>query len=142
MLRFRPHHFLCTLGFQGHGYSEEFVRNYRELADSLRRDPESGDHVRIEVVSSTDSICAPCPNRSGSLCATEQKIRSLDDAHAAVLGISPGQVVSWGEAKRRIAERMTDEAFDRACAPCSWKSMGVCAAALKELQSHAQGKTP
>ena len=33
MLEFRPHHFLCTLGFEGKGYSDEFVRNYYRYAD-------------------------------------------------------------------------------------------------------------
>lgn len=134
MLRFRPHHFLCTVGFEGHGYSEEFVKNYRRLADALRADPQAGDGMKIEVVSSTDSICLPCPNRQGTLCTTEEKIRKLDQAHAEVLGITPGQVLTWGEAKRQIAEKMTDEAFDRSCAPCSWKTIGLCATALKTLR--------
>ena len=36
MLKFRPHHFLCTLGFQGKGYSPGFVANFQAIADRLR----------------------------------------------------------------------------------------------------------
>jgi hypothetical protein len=134
-IRFRPHHFMCTLGFEGKGYSEEFTRNYGAIADRLRAPSDgSGDREPIEVVPATDSICVPCPNRQGELCATEAKIQSLDQGHASVLGLNAGQVLTWGEAKKRIAERMTDEDFDRVCAPCSWKPMGMCKNALERLR--------
>ena len=143
MLKFRPHHFLCTLGFEGKGYSEEFVRGYAELADRLRAPDGSGDTIPILVTAATDSICAPCPNRRGEVCQTEAKIQQLDQGHAGVLGITPGQTLSWGEAKNKIAEKMTDEQFDRVCAPCSWKALGVCKAALHRLrESQAQAKLP
>ncbi len=129
-LEFRPHHFLCTLGFEGKGYSPEFVANYQGIADSLRRSGAAGDQVEIHVVESTDSICEPCPNRQGALCATQDKIETLDRAHARVLGLKSGDVLTWGEAKRRVAARFTDEAFDRACEPCGWKALGYCRAAL------------
>lgn len=135
MLRFRPHHFLCTLGFEGKGYSDEFVASYAEIASSLRA--PGGEDTPIEVAGHTDSICAPCPHRRGSLCATEGKIRSLDQAHASILGLEAGETLTWREAQRRIAERMTDEEFERACAPCAWKPLGVCKSALQKLRAAA-----
>lgn len=134
MIELRPHHFLCTLGFEGKGYSEDFVRGYAEIADRLRAPDGSGDLIPLRVTSATDAVCAPCPNRRGTRCATEPKIRSLDQGHAAVLGLAPGQTLTWAEAKRRIAERMTDEAFERVCAPCSWKPLGACKAALQQIR--------
>jgi soluble lytic murein transglycosylase-like protein/outer membrane protein assembly factor BamD (BamD/ComL family) len=134
MLEFRPHHFLCTLGFEGKGYSDAFVQSFAKIADSLRRVPEAGDHIEILVVEAADSICQPCPNRQGQGCASEDKISKLDREHAAILGLKPGDRITWGQAKKLLAEKMTMAAFDRACAPCSWKSMGVCEAALKRLK--------
>jgi tetratricopeptide (TPR) repeat protein len=143
MLEFRPHHFLCTLGFEGKGYSEEFVEGYRVIADQLRESGASGEATPIRVTSATDSICAPCPNRQGARCATEAKIQSLDNGHAAVLNLVPGQILSWAEAKSRIAARMSDADFDRVCAPCSWKPMGVCKKALHKVRAeHADKKNP
>ena len=136
MLKFRPHHFLCTLGFVGKGYSDEFVENFQAVADGLRKDP-LGDQAMIEVVAHTDSICAPCPNKLEKLCATETKIQKLDAAHAEVLGFTAGDQLTWKEAKERMTQKMTDTAFDSACAPCSWKSMGVCHSALKKLREQA-----
>ena len=138
MLKFRPHHFLCTLGFVGKGYSDEFVKNFQSIADDLRSDP-LGDSSLIEVVEHTDSICAPCPNKLEKLCVTETKIQQLDSAHASVLGLAPGDQLTWKEAKERMALKMTDTAFDAACAPCSWKSMGVCHSALKKLRQGTTG---
>ena len=58
---------------------------------------------------------------------------ALDAAHARVLGLSEGDRITWGEAKERIASHMTLEAFHEACAPCEWKALGVCEAALTSL---------
>jgi hypothetical protein len=89
------------------------------------------------VAPATDAICEPCPNRRGTLCESETKIRALDAAHAKVLALRPGDRLTWREAKQRIAERMTDEQFDSACAPCSWKALGVCHTALTRLRRQA-----
>ena len=110
--RFRPHHFLCALGFRGKGYSPEFVKGFQAVVDRLRA-PE-GDAELIEVVESTDTICEPCPHRRGNLCETEGKIRSIDAAHARVLGLRGGDRLTWGEAKDRIVAGFTVEAHRRA----------------------------
>ena len=138
-IRFRPHHFLCTIGFEGKGYSEEFVANYSEIARGLRETP-SGDTSPIEIVAGTDSICAPCPNREGDLCATEAKIRELDTAHAEALGIRPGQTLTWGEAKDKIRKNMTPEKLRTICAPCSWLRSGMCERALEKLKMEMPSK--
>jgi hypothetical protein len=132
MLEFRPHHFLCTLGFQGKGYSPQFVANYTEIARSLR--VPGGDAVRIRVTEVTDSICGACPSKRGDLCETQDKIDRLDRAHAGVLGIHGGDELSWGEAKLRIARDFSLEKFHSACESCSWKTMGVCESALIDLK--------
>ncbi len=134
-LRFRPHHFLCTLGFEGKGYSPAFVANFQAIADELRA--PGGDDVEIQVVSQTDSICEPCPNKQDQLCVTEAKIQTLDRAHAEELSLKAGDQLSWGEAKGRISKQISIEDFHRICAPCSWKALGVCEAALKQLKNAA-----
>jgi hypothetical protein len=87
---------------------------------------EIGDDVLIEVVSETDSVCAPCPHRRDQLCETQEKIIRLDNAHASMLQIQPGEKITWGEAKKRIHEKVTPELFHAACAPCEWKKFGIC----------------
>lgn len=131
-LKFRPHHFMCTLGFEGKGYSDEFVANYSKIAEQLRG--PLGDQTEIEVVNQTDSICAPCPHRREALCETQEKITKLDNAHAEILNLIPGEVLTWQEAKQRIKNSMTLERFHAACEPCAWKKLGVCETALNHVK--------
>ncbi len=135
MVEFRPHHFLCTLGFEGKGYSEQFTQNYQDIADRLRAGDGSGDSIQIHVVAGSDAICGPCPNRRDSVCSGEEKIRRLDQAHSQALGIRPGDTLTWGDAKKLLAQKMSVEKFEAACAPCAWKAMGVCKAALLKVRA-------
>lgn len=129
--KFRPHHFLCTVGFQGKGYSKAFVENYQKIAQVLQS-PE-GDQVQIEVVDRTDSICDPCPSKIGAKCESQEKIEKLDNEHAQALRIQEGDVLTWGEAKKRIKENITVNRFHQICEGCQWKALGVCESSLKKL---------
>jgi soluble lytic murein transglycosylase-like protein len=131
-VQFRPHHFLCTVGFRGKGYSDSFVENYQEIADHLRG--PDGDNQEIQVVEETDSICAPCPNRREKLCTAQEKIESLDRRHAEALGVGEGDVLTWKEAKQRIKKNVDFETFERICDGCQWKDLGVCRESLAELR--------
>jgi hypothetical protein len=128
-LYFRPHHFLCTVAFQGEGYSPKFVQNYWEIVKILK----SSSDILIEVNAGLDSICYPCPNHSHGKCSVEAKIRVLDQRHSNVLEIFPEDLLTWAEAKQIIREKMTLEKFHHACSGCEWKSLGVCEIALKQL---------
>ena len=130
-LHFRPHHFLCALGFAGKGYSDPFVANFSQITAQLRA--AGGDVIEIVVVDQTDSICTPCPHRRDTQCTEQTKIASLDQRHQAVLQIKAGDQLSWGEAKARIKQHMDLETFHKACEGCQWKALGVCEQALKQL---------
>ncbi|MFA3915891.1 DUF1284 domain-containing protein [Ruegeria hyattellae] len=131
-LRFRPHHFLCALGYQGKGYSAAFTRNMdRIVQDGLRG--EDGDGVEIAVVARTDSVCGPCPHRRGELCESQEKIEGLDTRHAAALNLSAGDRLSWGEAKARIRARVKPGDLGVICQSCQWLEYGMCETALRRL---------
>ena len=131
-IHFRPHHFLCTLGFIGKGYSPAFVKNYQAIVQQLN-DPSQ--QITIEVTPKLDSICAPCPNHTQGVCQTENIIHALDTNHAEILELKPGDQLTWPEAKERIRTHMTLEKFHHACALCSWKKLGICEEKLRELLS-------
>lgn len=107
----------------------------QEVVDSLRERGDAGDATPIEVTIAADTLCMPCPHRRGEDCETSEKIKALDDAHAKSLGLKAGDIITWGEAKRRIAERISVEKHHEICAPCSWRSLGVCESALRKLKS-------
>lgn len=131
-VRFRPHHFLCALGFQGKGYSPDFTANMAAIVtDRLRA--EGGDAVPVTVTAGFDDICAPCPRNGGARCSQQDKIDRLDAAHAAALSLAPGDTVTWGEAKARIRARIAPGSLATLCAGCEWQPLGMCEAALSRL---------
>lgn len=131
MLKFRPHHFLCTIGYEGKGYSEPFTDNYDQIAHQLRG--PNGDKTEIQVVFQTDDVCAPCPHKRGLLCTSQKKIASLDARHVEALGIHNDEILTWGDAKKRIKQKISIDVFHEICKGCQWKSLGVCETALQRL---------
>ncbi len=126
-LKFRPHHFFCTLGFQGKGYSDKFVENFAALKERLTLD------TVITVTSKTDDICAPCPSRRGDLCETQSKIEGLDQAHARALNLQEGDQLTWGEALERL-KQLSLKDHREICQGCQWLDLGICSESLKLLK--------
>ena len=135
-LRYRPHHFLCSLGYEGKGYSPGFTANMTAIVMGRLR-AEGGDATVIEVTGAADQICAPCPKRRGEGCEAGARIAALDAAHAAALALAPGDRLTWGEAKARIRAAVPAGSLRHLCAGCEWEPLGLCAAALARL--HDEG---
>ncbi|MDW4548145.1 DUF1284 domain-containing protein [Defluviimonas sp. D31] len=135
-IRYRPHHFLCSLGFEGKGYSPDFTANMTAIVMGRLR-AENGDAAEIEVTGATDDICGPCPKRRGRACTNEPKIKVLDRAHAAALRLEPRETLTWGEAKARIRDNVPPGSLKTLCQGCEWEPYGMCEAALRRLHSDA-----
>jgi len=135
-IRYRPHHFLCSLGFEGKGYSEAFTANMTAIVMGRLRAAD-GDATEIEVTGAADDICAPCPKRRGLSCTTQDKIKILDRAHAAALKLEPRERLTWGEAKARIRTNVPPGSLKTLCKGCEWEPYGMCERALKRL--HDEG---
>lgn len=131
-IRFRPHHFLCALGFQGKGYSDAFTANMAAIVVDRLRAPD-GDEVLIETTGHTDDICTPCPKRRGRLCTNQQAIATLDRAHAAALKLRPREQLTWGQAQQRILDNVPPGSLSTLCAGCQWLDLGLCESALQDL---------
>jgi len=130
---FRPHHFLCALGFQGKGYSYSFTANMAGIVDQLRA-PDGGV-VKIEVTYHADSICAPCPHKRGLSCEKATKIAALDKRHARALSLADGDCLTWADAQARIVAQVPPGSLAQLCAGCQWLELGLCEAALLELHT-------
>lgn len=127
-ITFRPHNFLCAYCFQGKGYSPAFVDNFTQIMTTLNAD----ENTFIEVVAGTDTICSACPHKREDACTSQEKVLRIDAAHAAILGLSVGDKISWQEAKNRIRKNMTLEKFHEACRGCEWQPLGICEATLRK----------
>jgi len=136
VLRYRRHHFLCSLGFEGKGYSDGFTANMAAIVMGQLR-AAGGCATLIEVTDQADAICAPCPRRQGTGCAEQARIDRLDKAHGAALGLAPGDQVIWGEALALIRARVMPGDLAQICAGCRWHAEGMCEAALARLHAGA-----
>jgi hypothetical protein len=132
----RPHHVLCAIGYQGLGYSDAFTANMSELVLGRLRGPQ-GDATPLVITGSADAICAPCPSRRGSGCEQQARIDRLDQAHAAALGLAPGDRLTWAEAQARVQARVRPGSLQQLCAGCAWLPLGLCETALARL--HEKG---
>lgn len=131
-VRYRPHHFLCSLGFEGKGYSADFTANMTAIVMGRLR-AAGGDATVIQVVGAADDICTPCPKRRGTHCTSQDKIRRLDRAHAHALDLAPHEHLTWGAAKARIRAMVAPGSLKSLCEGCEWEPLGLCEAALARL---------
>lgn len=125
----RPHHLMCSLAFQGKGYSSAFVENMWSVVNALRQ----SDATEIEIVPGLDNICQPCPHNLGHKCQSQSEIEFLDLQHMKALTLSFGERLTWGDAKNRIKKQMSVEKFTSVCSTCSWQKSGICEKALRDL---------
>jgi len=132
-IRYRPHHFICSLGFENKGYSDAFIANMADIITGQLRVPSGRDKL-IEVTVQADDICAHCPKRRGFGCTSQSKIDALDTAHAAALGLTDGEQITWGDALERIKTRVSPDDLNRICKGCSWLEHGMCKAAVARLR--------
>ncbi len=128
-LSFRPHHFLCAFCFQGNGYSAKFVRNFSAIMTTLNA--PGGDELPIAVAPDTDSICAPCPHRRGTLCESEAKVRQLDAQHKTVFALKNDTLLTWSYFKHILQSTLTIDKFNKICDGCEWKASGICESVLR-----------
>lgn len=134
VLNLRPHHFLCILTYAGRGYSENFTRNFDDLAASIAR---GGCIARI--TRGPDDICRPrLENGSGHETGGapsrphhchDERIQARDDAALADLRrFLSRPALDYGDEIRLTPELISAlrTGFQRnqirtACLGCEWK---------------------
>ena len=71
-MKLRGHHLLCILGFQGYGYSEDFVLNMARI-NELRK----SDKTTIKLINRPDDICSACPNLKDYVCENKMQNENI-----------------------------------------------------------------
>ena len=116
-LTLRGHHFLCSLHYQGAGYSNGFTDNFTVLCEAIVGRGEN----TVEVAAMADPICKACPSLQpdGETCATQDSIMRRDRALLEGMGWAPGQVMSLEEAHWAVLDRR-EELMKDVCTGCEW----------------------
>jgi len=121
-MKLRPHHLLCTQGYSGRGYSPEFIFNMNAITKRLR----SEEDIIIELVFSTDDICAKCPKMlRENLCESQGHVKLLDQKMVDSFGLKEKHY-AYQELVAQINSKMTEAMIDYICSECQWYSVSAC----------------
>jgi len=121
-IKLRPHHLLCTQSYIGKGYSEDFVENMDVITAHLR----GAADAEVEIVSSTDDICAKCPLMHGvDQCASNDKVKTLDSKVMAYFAVEERTYV-YKDIIQEINKKITADIFEDICGGCEWYSVTPC----------------
>lgn len=117
-LTLRGHHLLCLQGFQGYGYSEDFVLNMARI-NEMRK---SKDTI-ISLTDECDDICASCPNLNDNICENEKQnkiIKKMDDEVISKLDIN--NEYNAPELFEKVSIKFnTLDSVKNICVGCKWR---------------------
>jgi len=121
-MKLRPHHLLCTQGYSGRGYSEDFVENMTAITTHLRNDA----NAVVEIVFTTDDICKKCSRMiDDDLCDNDEKVKRFDKKVVSYFGIEE-RGYTYKDIIREINEKMTSAMMDDICSDCEWYPISAC----------------
>lgn len=127
-MRLRPHHLLCTQSYSGKGYDDTFVENMNRLVKELRKK----EPVPVEIVFSTDELCARCPNKKGeNFCKDNQKVISYDKKVTEYFHIEEKTYI-YQDITKEIRRKMTPEMLEDICGSCEWYPISACRKVLSD----------
>jgi uncharacterized protein len=133
----RGHHLLCTHGFQGMGYSTEFVKVMADIVGEIRNEELD---FPIQVVQSFDDACHACPHKGESACEksadSNDHVLSLDSKVLHHLGLKHGDVYMKSALISKTAQKVKPEDLDHLCEGCSWLEYGVCKEGIGKLREN------
>ena len=136
----RGHHLLCVHGFQGMGYSPDFIEKMNEIVAEIR--DETFD-FHIQVVVGLDETCFHCPNMGEGFCNSPKSnsfVINMDEKVVNHLGIKSGDVYKKSELVSLVAKTVDPEDLDILCKGCSWLSYGVCKEGIAKLKKYKKIK--
>ena len=116
-LALRGHHFLCTLHYQGAGYSNGFTDNMTAVCQGIVARGTS----TVSVAAMADPICTACPSLQpdGQSCEYQASVMRRDKALLDAMGWTPGQVLGMEAAHLAVLARR-DELMADVCTDCEW----------------------
>lgn len=139
MIKLRGHHLLCVHGFQGMGYSQDFIKKMEEVVRFIRDEGQDGP---IQVEEQSDLLCNVCPNLGEGGCQSsydaERKIRNMDGRVLDYLGLKKGEIYMKSHIVELTREKVTPEDLERLCYECSWFRYGVCKEGISRLSRKEQ----
>jgi hypothetical protein len=106
-------------GFQGYGYSKEFVENMTNILERLSSNPV------LEIVDECDEICSHCPYNINGECrktsTSSQTVKSMDIKVLRKLSLRKGDKIRAKDALSLVNEKLDYASLQEICGDCEWK---------------------
>jgi hypothetical protein len=116
-IKLRGHHLLCLQGFQGYGYSEDFVLNMADINEKRK-----SKDCKITLSNNADDICSCCPNLNDNYCENKKQneiIVKMDDEVLSKLDVKKEHdaIELFEEASLKFN---TLKSVENICNDCKW----------------------
>ena len=117
-IKLRGHHLLCLQGFQGYGYSEDFISNMTCI-NELRKDED----CVITLTDKTDDICTFCPNLNDDICENKKQDEMIERMDREVLQkLDSKKEYNAIELFEDASEKFnTIKSVENICLGCKWR---------------------
>jgi len=120
-IKLRPHHLLCLQGFSGKGYSNQFIQNMQDIKDKL-----SAPNSQINMVFSSDDICACCPHLiAPGLCETADSVKIKDNKVIKYFKLAQ-KAYNYQDLINEIKLNITPSIMADICSDCAWYDNSYC----------------
>jgi len=105
--------------FNGEGYSKEFVDNFRDVINKIKK-----ENPFIKVINCPDVICEACPHNRGGCTRkgpeSESKVKDKDNKFIELLKLSVGNEMKANEVIDLVNREITDREIRKICKDCEW----------------------
>jgi uncharacterized protein len=121
VITLRGHHLLCIQGFQGYGYSPEFIHHLSQIIQFLENNP----YQRIKIIDECDDICLKCPFMEGNSCITpsgnDKHIKVMDTAVIDHLDLNCGHDYIYDHLQEQVLHENNFNELKKICKTCTWQ---------------------
>jgi len=125
-IKLRAHHLLCLQGYEGKGYSPEFVTEMSKLADIFKRAPDT----KFTLVAGVDDICKHCPHLIKNKCVHANPPEPQDAKVIKHFALVIGNQYTYKTVTDMIRQKIDAKIFMDICGTCDWNSAPQCRSAL------------
>lgn len=107
-------------GFQGYGYSKDFVKHMEMLIRFFNSNPDS----KVQVVTEIDEICSHCPYKTKNYCNQEYDslflMENLDKLVIESAHLKENQIYTIEQVLKLVNTNLNHKSIGEICDICSW----------------------
>ncbi len=120
-MKIRAHHLLCIQGFQGLGYSKEFVENMNNVIEFLKSSPDQ----KIQITADCDVLCAYCPHNIQGKCVqssdSNKNVMQMDFDVLKTIDLDLDTTIKAIDAFQHVKKNINSVNIYKICRSCKRK---------------------